>query len=181
MRGFAHARKIRLFPLETENGENNLCRLRIFLGSRRFSPSLSFSFPYRLWWRYEGSVIAIINRAGVQRCRSTSRAIVSGNSGEITPKDVRYLSNRRPPHHPSSLLPLTARFYRRYSTWCGKRFGTRLDRCSNEQRVGSGAVGVSPLENTLLSRWGRPETHQSRSPTLQMASDASTLSGPGLL
>lgn len=75
LRGFAHARKIRLFPLETENGENNLCRLRIFLGSRRFSSSLSFSFPYRLWWRYEGSVIAIINRAGVQRCRSTSRAI----------------------------------------------------------------------------------------------------------
>lgn len=56
-----------------------------------------------------------------------------------------------------------------------------MDRCSNEQRVGSGAAGVSPLENTLLSRWGRPETHQSRSPTLQMASDASTLSGPGLL
>lgn len=77
LRGFAHARKIRLFPLETENGENNLCRLRILFGSRRFSPSFSFSFPYRLWWRYEGSVIAIINRAGVQRCRSTSRAIVS--------------------------------------------------------------------------------------------------------
>lgn len=37
LRGFAHARKIRLFPLETENGENNLCRLRIFLDSRRFS------------------------------------------------------------------------------------------------------------------------------------------------
>lgn len=87
-------------------------------------------------------------------------------------------SSPAPP--PLSPLP-AARFYRRYSTWCGKRFGTRLDRCLDERRVGSGAVGVSPLENTLLSRWGRPETHQSRSPTLQMASDASTLSGAGLL
>lgn len=181
LRGFAHARKIRLFPLETENGENNLCRLRILLGSRRFSPSLSFSFPYRLWWRYEGSVIAIINRAGVQRCRSTSRAIVFREQWRDRSHPRRRSIFIESSPAPPSLFPLTARFYRRYSTWCGKRFGTRLDRCSNEQRVGSGAVGVSPLENTLLSRWGRPETHQSRSPTLQMASDASTLSGPGLL
>lgn len=126
MRGFAHARKIRLFPLETENGENNLCRLRIFLGSRRFSPSLSFSFPYRLWWRYEGSVIAIINRAGVQRCRSTSRAIVSREQWRDRSHPRRRSIFIESSPAPPSLFPLTARFYRRYSTWCGKRFGTRL-------------------------------------------------------
>lgn len=130
MRGFAHARKIRLFPLETENGENNLYRLRIFLGSRRFSPSLSFSFPYRLWWRYEGSVIAIINRAGVQRCRSTSRAIVPREQWRDRSHPRRRSIFIESSPAPPSLFPLTARFYRRYSTWCGKRFGTRLDRCS---------------------------------------------------
>lgn len=148
-------------------------------------PPFRFRFRFHIvcgrWWRYEGSVIAIINRAGVQRCRSTSRAIVSREQWQDRSHPRRRSIFIESSPAPPSLFPLTARFYRRYSTWCGKRFGTRLDRCSNEQRVGSGAVGVSPLENTLLSRWGRPETHQSRSPTLQMASDASTLSGPGLL
>lgn len=151
----------------------------------RFAPIPPFRFRFHIvcgrWWRYEGSVIAIINRAGVQRCRSTSRAIVSREQWRDRSHPRRRSIFIESSPAPPSLFPLTARFYRRYSTWCGKRFGTRLDRCSNEQRVGSGAVGVSPLENTLLSRWGRPETHQSRSPTLQMASDASTLSGPGLL
>lgn len=78
------------------------------------------------WWRYEGSVIAIINRAGVQRCRSASRAIVSREQWRDRSHPRRRSIFIESSPAPPSLFPLTARFYRRYSTWCGKRFGTRL-------------------------------------------------------
>lgn len=123
--------------------------------------------------------IAVINRARVNRDnrvvfngRSTSRAIVFRKQWRDRrhPEDVRYLSNRST-RRPTAVL--SAIF-----DGCGNALEHD---CCDEAKQGWAPLASRRSKTLCSPGGGRPETHQSRSPTLQMASDASALSGAGLL